>query len=368
MRFYACDLKSGRLIDEYPLEITRELDRRLGTYGSGEFQLPVLHPTCSETWREDLVPWRVLIVVTDDDDQIIWSGVPIQRLAADSSVVSFPCSTLEKYLDRRYMPDAEFSQEDQTSVIARAIAGVCGDDVLGVGLEYDMPPSGVKRDRTYFNDEDARVLTRLQQLSNVINGFEWTIDVQWADETHSAVRKVVRTGYPTLGYVTDNPELTFSTVRGVPGPVTSFSHELQWGDGDGATLVQAVGDGEGEDKPYSVPVIDGAREAAGWPRLEERQSRSGVIEQATLDAYAEGMAATYFGGQSVISFEATTTQWPTPADVSLGDSVRIEVDHDQLQFSEVWRVIGYSLSPNEKRWKPVIAKLGRADYDEEEVV
>ena len=360
MRFYVCELKSGVLIDEYPLEISQALSRRLKTYGAGEFQLPVLglNEAQRRAWAEDIVPWRVLIVVCDDNDRIMWSGIPTGRSTDESPVVRFPCVTVEKYLDRRYMGDAEFEQEDQTASIARTLAESVGDDVVGIGLEYDTPPSGVLRDRAYFNDEDARVLARLQQLSNVINGFEWTIDVEWTDDERSRVRKVFRTGYPRMGYVTNEPEHVFSVVSGVPGPVSAFSHESQWGDGDAATLVQAVGDGQGEDKPYSAPMIDSAREAAGWPRLEERQSKQGVIEEDELETHVRGMAETYFGGQSVISFDALVSQWPSPADVSLGDSARLDIETDQLTISEVWRIVGYSISPDVGRWTPVIARVG----------
>jgi hypothetical protein len=366
MRFYVCDIKTGDVIDEYPMEVTSELSVRLKTYGTGELALLTRHEACPTTWREDFVPWRILVLVCDDDDRIIWGGVPNKRATTHEDRAVFPMVTLEKYLDRRYMPSAEFAQEDQTAVIARTIAEVCGDPVIGVGLSYDMPPSGVLRDRSYFNDEDARVLTRLQQLSNVKNGFEWTIALSWEDEDHARVIKTLRTGYPTLGYTTTTPELEFSVVAGVPGPITEFSHEAQWGEGEAATFVQAVGDGEGEDKPYSLPVIDADREAAGWPRLEERKTWQGVTEASTLEQYVQGMRATYFGGQSVISFAATTSQWPTPADVALGDSVRVEIDMPQLRLSQVWRLIGYSISPGEQTWTPVIARIGENEDEEED--
>lgn len=366
MRFYVCDIKTGNVIDEYPMEVTSELSTRLKTYGSGELALLINHEACPRTWREDFVPWRILVLVCDDQDRIMWGGVPNTRGTTQEDRVTFPMVTLEKYFDRRYMPSAEYEQQDQTSVIARAMAEVCGDDLIGVGLDYDTPASGVLRDRSYYNDEDARILTRIQQLSNVINGFEWTIALEWADSDRARVRKIFRTGYPTLGYVTEEPELTFSVIKGVPGPITEFSHESQWGDGEAATYVQAVGDGEGEDKPYSLPYIDSDREAAGWPRLEERKTWQGVTEDATLDQHAQGMRLTYFGGQSVISLTATTREWPTPADVNLGDSVRIEVDLPQLRVSQVWRLIGYSISPNDDKWTPVIARIGEIDGEVED--
>lgn len=361
---YLCDLKSGDVIDEYPLQITSALERRLKDYRTGEFTLPVLDRDTPATWREDVIPWRTLIVVCDDSDRIIWAGVPDDRETGVEQTVSVPCVTLEKYFDRRYMPNAEFVKDDQTSVIARAMAEHCGDDVYGIGLDYDTPESGVNRDREYFDDEDARVLKRLQQLSNVLDGFEWTIEVEWRDDDHSSVRKVFRTGHPTLGHVSEDPEFVFEVATGVPGPVSEFDHSEQWGEGNAATHVRAVGDGEGEDKPMSEPVVDTFRESSGWPRLEERKTQQGVIEADTLKAYAEAMADEMFGGQSVLEFEAIINEWPGPADISLGDSARVTIDTDQLQLDEVWRIIGYKINVAEGTWTPQIARIGEQETED----
>lgn len=361
---YLCDLKSGDVIDEYPFQIDQALERRLKDYRTGDFTLPVLDENTPTTWREDVIPWRTMIVACDDDDRIIWGGVPDDLDTTTQPVVTIPCVTLEKYLDRRYTPDGEFAKDDQTSVIARALAEHCGDYIFGVGLDYDTPASGVPRDRSYHDDEDARILKRMQQLSNVINGFEWTINIEWRDDDHTGIRKVFRTGYPTLGVVTEEPELVFEVTAGVPGPISEFAHSEQWGEGNAATHVRAVGDGEGEDKPISKPVVDTFREANGWPRLEERRTQQGVIEQSTLDAYADGMAVDLFGGQTVLEFDAIIAEWPGPADINLGDSARVTIDTDQLVLDEVWRIIGYKINPKAGTWTPQIARIGEQEIED----
>lgn len=358
MRFYLCELISGQVIEEYPFELSGDLDRKIGTYGTGEVQLPVLHEECPPTWRETLLPWRTLVVVCGDDDRIIWGGIPDERNTDPDPVVTIPLVGCEKYLDRRYMPTKSYTKADQTSVIATEMIEHVGDTDLGLGITIDAPASGVLRDRDYFDDEDARVLNRLQQLAAVRDGFEWTIELVWADDDHTRVEKVFRTGHPTLGRVTEYPEFTFEMALGLEGPVNGFDHSELWGEGDAATHVRVAGDGEGEDKPYSDPVIDEFRESSGWPRLEERKSQQGVIEKATLDAYAEGMAKTMFGGQQVIEIEAQIDQWPTPADMSLGDTATIDITTDQLDTTEVWRLIGYSIDQAQRTWKPVIARIG----------
>lgn len=364
MRFIVCELQTGVVIDEYPLEVTQRLERKLGTYKAGEFGLPVLHKQCPDNWAETLVPWRVLILVCDGpDDRIMWAGIPNSRSRSTDPVVKLPAVTVEKYFDRRYMPTKTYTQQDQTSVIARDMADWCADTRTGIGLELDTPASGVKRDRQYHDDEDARILTRLQQLAAVRDGFEWTIDVVWADEEHSRVEKIFRTGYPNLGYVTPYPEFAFDVDLGSSGPTIGFDHEETWGEGSAATHVKVAGDGEGEDKPYSAPIIDTFRESLGWPRLEERKSQQGVIELATLNAYAQGMADSMFGGQSVIEIEARTGQWPTPADITLGDTALINIDTDQLTTSEVWRIIGYAIDVGAETWKPLIARVGEITED-----
>lgn len=186
------------------------------------------------------------------------------------------------------------------------------------------------------------------------DGFNWTIDVEWANEDHSRIKYVFRTGYPHLGYRTATPEHVFE----MPGNISDFDGSESWGDGDAATHVQGSGDGDGDTKLTSVPVVDTVREAAGWPRLEERRQFSGVNERQTLDAHVRAMAAELFGGQNVVTITVRDGAGTSLADLTLGDSARVLIDAPTKKVDEVSVVVGLSLMPNSSEFKPTLARLG----------
>ena len=351
-RFKVFGLKSREFLGEVPFTVASELTRVLQGRGLGSLELNVLEDGVPPDWAETILPWRSLIVVVDESDRIVWHGVPQDRAPVSAVTMRYPCVTLEGYFLRRYVPSMTFIQTDQ-AYIARALASICGD-AAGIPLEYDCPPTGVLRDRTYADDEDGKVYNRLQELAGVEGGFNWTVDVEWANDDHSMVRYVFRTGYPHLGYRTASPEHVFE----LPGNITGFDGNESWAEGDAATWVRGSGDGDGETKLVSAPLIDLERESAEWVRLEERQQFSGVKEPGTLASHVEGMAADLFGGQSVVTFTVRNGVGTSLGDLALGDSARSSIDVPTKQMDEVLVVVGWSLSKGSAEFKPTLARLG----------
>lgn len=357
-RFMVCELVSGKVLDELPLVIDAALTRLLQAYGEGTLSLPLFDgrgELVSDTWKEALLPWRSLILIVDEDDRIVWHGIPQRRARTVSSVVRYPCRTIEAYLIERYVPDLVFAGADQTSEIFRALVGVAG---ASIGLEYDCPPSGVLRDKTYADAENARVYDRVNELAALINGFNWTIDVLWGDDGHTFVRKIARTGYPHLGNRDPNPVHVFELGQNI----TDFDHDDNWSPGEAATHVRAVGDAVDDVLVTSVPVIDTLRESMGWPRLEARETFTGVTEQATINSHARAVAAQMFGGQEVIELTArnpgTGEDFTRLGDLTLGDTARTIIDCPSLTLDAALPVVGWSLTPATGVYKPVLAKIG----------
>jgi hypothetical protein len=357
-RFKICELVSGKVLDELPMTIESDLTRGLQQYGDGTVALPLFDgkkELVSNTWEQAILPWRSLILVVDEHDHILWHGIPTNRPRTKSAIVRYPCRTIEAYLIRRYVPTMAFSQQDQTSVIFKSLVQVAGDEI---GLEYDCPPSGVLRDYEYADDENARVYDRVNELAALENGFNWTIEVQWGDDGHTFVRKTVRTGYPHLGNRSTNPVHVFELGQNI----VDFDSQEPWGEGDAATHVRAIGEGEGTSKLMSAPVIDTVREDQGWPRLEERRSFSNVKEQGTIDSHAEAMGRQLFGGQHILTLEVRNPgvgeDFTRIGDLTLGDTARAIIKCPSLTLDAVWPIVGWSLSPDTGIYKPVLADLG----------
>ena len=362
-RFLICELVTGKVLDELPMVIESDLTRYLKMYGEGTLSLPLFDGRkrlVSETWEQAILPMRSLILVVDDADRIVWHGVPQSRGRGKDYSISYPCRTVEASLIRRYMPTRNYRSMDQARIFQAMLETTTAG---GIGLDYDCPDTGVLRDRPYNDDENARVYDRVSELSAVSSGFDWTIDVQWGDDAHTFVRKTARTGYPHLGNRTPYPVHTFETGQNI----TDFDFQEPWGEGDAATHVRAIGDGEGATKLMSAPIIDTAREAAGWPRMEERRTFSGVTVKATIDAHARAVAAYLFGGQQVLTLTARNPgvreDFTRLGDLTLGDTARAIINTPQLQLDAVWPVIGWSLTPETGVYKPTLAKIGEPTDD-----
>jgi len=345
-------------LDEYPLEFDGDLSRLLQAYGEGTLSLPLFDKdgnAVSPNWEQDILPWRSLILAVDEMDRIVWHGIPVKRSRNASAKVRYPCRTVEAYLIERYVPTLSFRQQDQTSVIFRQLVAVAGDSI---GMEYDCAPSGRLRDKDYADDENARVYDRVNELAALIDGFNWTVDVMWGDAEHTFVRKIARTGYPFLGNRDANPVHVFETGQNV----VDYSYDEDWTAGNAATHVRAIGEGEGDSKVMSSPMVDAVREAAGWPRLEERRSFSNVKEQDTIDSHAKAVAGQLFGGQNIVELQARNPgdgeDFTRLGDFTLGDTAHVSITRPSLTLDEVWPVVGWSLTPSSGVYKPVLAKIG----------
>lgn len=350
MRFYSCDITSGEILAELPLGFSGQIMRALQTVTTAEFELAILDPRCPHDWHALTDPYRVWLVVVDDNDTVAWAGIPETRvITATSPVVRIGCVSGEGYLARRFVPTKEFKQADQTTGIAAWLVNQARS--LGVGIELDIIESGIKRDRTYYRDDNATVLKRLDELSNVINGFEYTIDY-FIDQ--GFLIPVFRTGYPRIGIASDQPQAVFE----LPGGLVEVTEETRWGESDAATHVLAVGSGEGEDTPFSEPHIAYDLEDAGFPRLELRKSFDSVQTISVLDSHAEKLLSRYAGGTTVYTLKQRMNAYPMlGVDWNMGDDVRVLVNTDSLKLDTTMRIVGWQIEPDFETLSPIVADL-----------
>lgn len=350
MFFLSCDIQTGEVLAELPLSIDGNLTNALSTTTEATFSLPVRDPRCPKDWEGLTSPWRVWLVVVNDDGTIIWGGIPQNiTMKATSPIIKITAVSPEDYLSRRFVPSKRFDQKDQTSVIAKWLVERATID--GIHFAFDCKPSGVLRDREYYFDDSATVLKRLQELSAVQNGFEWRIDLKFVDNNRY-ISPVFRTGYPRIGIKSDTPQAVFE----LPGGLLDVSIENRWDETDAATHFLAKGSGEGEDTPFSSPHVAYDVEDSGIPRLEMVQTFDSVKEQATLDAHAQTLVKRFKGGTQVLSLTQRIGAYPRAGiDFNIGDDVRVEVSTDTVRINRKFRCVGWSVDGAMETLKPIVA-------------
>lgn len=289
----------------------------------------------------------------------VWAGAVTARKRGTAGTAKLSCSTLEGYLDVRYVGDHTWDDQDEVSVI---LAGLLGDanTVEGIGLTLDLPATGTLRDRSYKDQDDKTVLAAAQELAGVINGPEWTISLSW-NTNKTAVVKTFRAA-KRIGVATSTPVAVFSTQG-----ESAATYELTgaYTPGKGANHIVAVSSGEGETRPQSAPARDEVLLAAGVPRVEHRFSPSSNISNiSTLDEHAARALQLMGRGARVITIEARADADPgLGRDWHLGDDIGYDlVGHGHPGgLAGVARAVGWALDVHAGLVRPMLLLPGQTE-------
>jgi len=345
LNWYGCDLVTGAIVEELQDLVPQgNLSSFLGNYFSAALTLPIPisgFGDAPNNWLGATEEGRTMIVCALNN-QPIWAGIVLVRQGGSDATVSLSCITLEGYLDRRYVGNHTYTQQDQSSVIA---AGLIGDanTTEGIGFTVDAPASGTLRDRTYLDQDDKTVLSALRELMAVDGGPEWAVVLSWTDTTQTAIKKTFMVR-PRIGYASDTPNAVFSTEALSD---TTYMYTEDYTSGRGANHVVATSSGQGTTRPQSAPARDTASLAAGWPRWEYRFSPSSSITNvATLNAHATNTLGITRRGAHILTLKARLDAFPMlGTDWTLGDDIGFELKGHRhpAGLTGTARVVGWEL-------------------------
>lgn len=354
VEWIACDVKTGNKV-AYLSGMQGTISRALGAYTSDTLTVPAplagplaLGGILEQAVGPDQLPTRMIVCIVNDLPA--WAGIVWKVRGGTSATIELGCATPESYLDRRFIGDFAFAQTDQAVLAATLIEAV---NTEGIGLEIDAPVEGILRDRTYWDDEDATFYQRLQELMDVDQGLEWTIDLDWKTDKKQAVRMIFRASQRIGSSVPRGPLATESRA------VTRYEVTYDYGKGMGANDVVAYSSGEGSDRPMSQHIRNNLAIASGVPRVEHRWSPSSSIKStAVLNDHATAALYRMDGGTTSL---AITSRWNIePArlgiDLSLGDDIAYNlVGHmHPLGLTGTARMIGYRLDPLSGTFEPIL--------------
>jgi hypothetical protein len=361
-----CDLVSGQIIEELPeLRPWGPLRRLLGEDQSMQFTMPIPAPGTfgapPVNWEAATEIGRTMIVCVLNGSPV-WAGIVLVRQGGTSSLITFGTVTCEGYLDHRFVGDHKWTQQDEASVIA---VGLLKDanDLEGIGLIIDAPPTGKKRDREYFSKDNKSVKSAMQELAGVIDGIEWTVDLEWKDATQTSILKIVRIR-KRIGVVSSSSSIPTYTV----GPAAVFDtlgessakyeYQQDYSSGHGANHIVAWSSGEGEDQPFSAPARDEELLDSGMPRWEERfQPSTSISSIATLNTHAQERLALIGRGITAVTIVARADAYPRLGqDWFIGDDLGFELVghwHRDGLIGQA-RAVGWELEPQLETVTPIL--------------
>jgi hypothetical protein len=344
-RWLACNLQSGKLIEELPNLIpSSPLSSILATYTSCSFALPIA--TAPRDWEAAIQEGQAMIVAMLDN-RPIWAGAVLTCETGSSETADLGCVSLEGYLDHRYVGDHTWTEQDEASVIA---AGLAADaNVEGIGLTVDAPATGTLRDRTYGDQDDKTVYSALRELMGVIDGPEWTIGLSWDDATQTVtktlrVRKRIGAAAAIPSAVFDSKPSSVFDSRGASS--TEYRLLRDWSSGKGANHVVAVSSGQGDARPQSEPARD---IRSGWARWEHRWTPSTSITSIdTLNEHAQRTLELMSYGARTLAVKARADVDPMLGrDWEIGDDIGYDLigPAHPAGLKGTARAIGWKLDP-----------------------
>lgn len=298
-----------------------------------------------------IIPNRTKIHLWQDND--VWGTYFIRYAQPEQDeegnlTLRITGQSLEVYpYLRKIRSTLTYAGQDQIAIARALLTHMSARPEGDMGLQLMVGASGVLRDRTYRAGENAAYGTRLEQLANVIGGFEYMI--------RSSLD--VDTGQMRYDWV-------WATQLGTPGvtrDITQPGHIKAWAmpqDGtESGNSWQTMGDtvnddlGAASEPVMSVVYEDAARLAAGEPLLDQTVTYSSVKLQSTLNGYAQQLRDTRSGlvtmPKILVRFDGDFSIDPN----YLGDRARFTLLNDYYPFGEdgsptftrEWRIVGMDL-------------------------
>lgn len=277
-RFLTADLATGTIREELPLE---SVEAEIPRLGAGRFSGRI-HARHSKATRANLDPGRTLLLIERNLDiaahAILW-GV---RKRGD--FLELAGAGLWSALERRVIAETRTYPQIDQLVIARDLVSwaqgsgsttwgpTTGDSLGDLSIAVGTETSGVLRDRTYYGWELKPLGEAVEQLSEVRDGFDFWVSVDWsADRT--SLNRTFHLSYPGRGRSTE-------IVLELGANVEDYGLDVDAG--LLANRVHALGEGEGQDMVRTSTSDPGSN----YVLLEETLSLKDIKELSTLESHA----------------------------------------------------------------------------------
>lgn len=319
--WYAADLGTGDILEDLKSFAPSDVvGRRLGQ--SVTVNGALVPGTVGPGWIDATVPGRSMLVAVDSlAQEPIWAGIVLTRARGSASTVPFGLATPECYFDRRYTGSYDTEvPTDQALILTGTGSALAVDSPC---FTFDAPASGETLDSyTVADSDDRTILSVWEDLMGAEGGVEWTVDVEWADDTHTGFVLPIRIR-PQVGDQSAMPGVALD----FPGNVTSYVQTESYEAGKGATTILAYGNGQGEARLQSAVYRADDLIALGWPEWVYRFTpAAGLDDVVQLNSHAAAALAQMRTGSSVWTVTAVASRTDhVGVDWGVGDTMRLTV-------------------------------------------
>lgn len=345
-RYLAADIVTGTLLEELPLNNVR-YEQVLNRAGGFQASINLRHPKAT---RNNLNPGSTVIYVERDgvimgSGFILWRAVP----KSDAGTIDLSGEGLWSYFARRHVRTLKtYAATDQFAIaqdlLNYAQSQTGGDIHIVVGTET----SGVLRDQTYKAEERKPIAQAIEQLSAVINGFDFVIESKWVG---SSIVSTFVPSYPKRGRTT-------TLVFELGSNVSSLSEEIDAG--SMAWLVDAFGDKPTNESALVATATDSSQYPA-YPLLEKVTQYSGITILDTLQGHADADLALYKNPLELPSFTIQPSPDSAPGAWITGDTVTVRAQDGMIDVDGQFRIVSFNIAVNDAGGEAVSMTIVSAD-------
>ncbi len=344
LSYISVDINTGAILADLPdLTMQGPMPRTLMRYESQTAKIPL--DSAPANWRTATREYAaVIICLADDTVTPLWGGVITERTTDETDDVTLSLTTIEAYMDRRYVGNQTFTNTDQNYIVQMLVDWYAGPPV-GIPIRVQIVgPAGQLRTRNYLDTDDKTLYAVLSELTAVIGGPEWTIGWECVNNLYTPVLYV---GNRIGAAVT--PGLGANAVFNMPGPVTKAKLVESYTSGNGANDVMATSSGTGNARPQS-PRVEPNAGYIGRPIIEARFTPStSITDVATLTAHAQSAVAVTQNGTMALTISAARQDAPMlGTDWNLGDDIGYDLTAKAWPngLTGTARAIGWQLDDN----------------------
>lgn len=361
----------GRIRDEIPM-LSCQITERLKGVGSISGTLPLYHPSVN---RQNLDTENTVLVA--ERDGVIMAAGPFLTVSLDQGgeTVSVRSDGPWRILRDRVIRgtqgmtyaslkagEVRFDQVDQFRIVQDLVDHVNTIHDTGITVEWTNGLSGIERDRSYEADKAKSVGEAIEQLSDVIDGFDWAIEVGGSAQS---VTMTLRLSYPFRGRDTGYRfEIYGGTTDLDSARLTGSSNVLAAGltetSENRVSRFTAIGPGEGESQLLahaSDPSLD-----ARLPVIERGGSWMDVTRQRTLQQHADRALQLDSRASRTPSLTVDPNAEPRLGAYIVGDIAHVTIDDGWAQYDDRARIISRTINVGADGSETVdleFAELGR---------
>lgn len=317
LRIIVADLTSTKM-DEVPgTNLTYAAG--LNTPGPIGFSLPLEHPKCT---RALLAPGERELWVMLDGTRV-WGGyLWAARPDMNARTVEFAGADWLSMLDHRHIDVTQtFAATDQTTIAWDLINFTQTKTNGALGFTNGSTASGVPRDRVYYDYERKKILSALQDLAVLDNGFDFEITPD----------KVFKTYHPYKGV--QRPAYVYELGKNIDAPVLNFDAQ--------PVVTELTGVGTGIAEAMTIQVRSDAAGLAQFGLRQDSVSVSDVSDPSMLGDYTqEQLRKTKTTLETAEELHEIPTVDPPFGAVVVGDHVRFRAAQGYVTFDSIKRVVG----------------------------